>query len=197
MSPKNSPQNQQCGYSNLIQRTHDQKKPITSPMRCIKIAYRQSTTRDTWKIKQHVNQLMQVQSKQQKILVHVISILNITRYAAQVNRQKLNEVMGALQRSNGDSDRLFNITETLAQCNRYQQMYIYMCTILAYLRDSLTCMRHVAIHTMDYVDSATTNVLLSDILPVEDLRNMLGHIESEFPSMMHLPISSDNTLHFS
>ena len=71
-----------------------------------------------------------------------------------------------------------------------------MCIILAYLRDSFTYMRQVAIHMADYVDAATTNVLSPDILPVEDLRNILRHIESELPSMMHLPISSNNTLHF-
>ena len=49
---------------------------------------------------------------------------------------------------------------------------------------------------MDYVDAATTNILSPDILPVEDLRNMLRHIESELSSMMHLPISLDDTLHF-
>ena len=49
---------------------------------------------------------------------------------------------------------------------------------------------------MDYVDAATTNILSPDIVPVEDLRNMLRHIESELPSTMHLPISSDDTLHF-
>ena len=74
-------------------------------------------------------------------------------------------------------------------------MYIYMCTILAYLRDSLAYMRHIAIHTMDYVDAAATNILSPDILPVEDLRNMLRHIESEVPSTIHLPISSHNTFH--
>ena len=75
-------------------------------------------------------------------------------------------------------------------------MYIYMHTILAYMRDPFTYMRQVAIHMMDYVDAATTNVLLPDILPVEDLRNMLRHMESELPSMMHLPISLDKALHF-
>ena len=84
---------------------------------------------------------MQAQSKQQESMVHVISILNITRYTAQVNRQKLNEVVDALQRSNEDLDRIFNITEVLTQYIRYQQMSIYMHTILAYLRDSLTYMR--------------------------------------------------------
>ena len=99
----------------------------------------------------------------------------------QVNRQKLNEMIYTLQRSNEDLNRLFNITEVLTQCIRYQQMYIYMCTILAYLRHSLTYMRQVAIHTMDYVHAATTYILPPDILPMEDLRSMLRHIESELP----------------
>ena len=85
-----------------------------------------ATTRDTWEIKQCVNQLIQAQSRQQETLVHVFSILNVTCYATQVNRQKLNETMDALQRSNEDWDRLFNITEVLKQHIRYQQMYIYM-----------------------------------------------------------------------
>ena len=91
---------------------------------------------------------------------------------------------------------LIDFTEVLKLCIRNQQMYIYMCTILAYLSDSLTYMRQAAIHTMDYVDAATSNIFSPDILPVEDLRNMLRHIESVLPSTMHLPISSDDTLHF-
>ena len=71
-----------------------------------------------------------------------------------------------------------------------------MCTILAYLRDSLSYMRQVAICTMDYVDAATTNILSPDMLPVEELKKLLRHIESELPLTMHLPISSDDTLHF-
>ena len=51
----------------------------------------------------------------------------------------------------------------------------YMHTILAYLRDFLIYMKQVAIHMMDYVDAATTNILSPDILPVEDLRNMFRH----------------------
>ena len=37
-----------------------------------------NTTRDTWEIKQCVNQLIQAEGKQQETLVHVISILNAT-----------------------------------------------------------------------------------------------------------------------
>ena len=68
-------------------------------------------------------------------------------------------------------------------------MYVCMCIILAYLRDSLTFMGQVAINTVDYLDAATTSVLPPDILPVEDLRNILKHIESELPSVIHLPIT--------
>ena len=37
------------------------------------------TTRGTQEIKQHVNQVIQAQTKQQETLVHVICILNVTR----------------------------------------------------------------------------------------------------------------------
>ena len=47
----------------------------------------------------------------------------------------------------------------MTKCIKYQQIYIYLCTILAYLRDSLTYMSQVTIHILDYVDAATTNVL--------------------------------------
>ena len=109
----------------------------------VKLVTGRDTTRDTWEIKQHVNQIRQSQCKQQETVVHVISILNVTRYATQVNRQKLNEVIDALQRSNEDLGRLFNITEILTQHNRYQQMYIYICTILSYVRDFITYIRQV------------------------------------------------------
>ena len=45
-------------------------------------------------------------------------------------------------------------------------------------------------------NKVTTNILSPDILPVEDLSSMLRHIESELPSIMHLPISLVDTLNF-
>ena len=71
-----------------------------------------------------------------------------------------------------------------------------MCTTLACLRDSLTYMRQVAIHIMDYVDAARTNIFSPDILRVEDLISIVRHVESELPSTMHQPTSSDDTLQF-
>ena len=44
--------------------------------------------KDVRDIKMRVNQLIETQTQQQYILVHVILILNITRYAMQVNRQQ-------------------------------------------------------------------------------------------------------------
>ena len=53
-----------------------------------------------------------------------------------------------------------------------------------------------ALHTKDYIDAATTGILSLHVLPVKDLREMLKHIEETPPSTIHLPISSEDTLHF-
>ena len=45
-----------------------------------------ATAKDVNRIKKRVNQLIKAQSVQQETLVHVISILNITQYAAQVKQ---------------------------------------------------------------------------------------------------------------
>ena len=51
-------------------------------------------------------------------------------------------------------------------------------------------------HTMDYIDAATTGTLSPHISPITDLKQMLSHIEETLPPTMHSPVSSDNTLHF-
>ena len=50
-------------------------------------------------------------------------------------------------------------------------------------------------HTMDYIDAATTGTLLPHILPIMDLKEM-SHIEETIPPTLHLPVSSQDTLHF-
>ena len=57
-------------------------------------------------------------------------------------------------------------------------------------------MREVAIHPMDYIDAATTGILIPHVQPVKDLRKMLLHVEETLPLTMHLPISSEDALHF-
>ena len=154
-----------------------------------------ATTNDTTEIKQWENSLIQKQTQQQETQVHVISILNITRYATQVNRQKIIVVMNTLQKANQDMNILLNVTDVLTQCLRFHQIYTYVCTIFAYLGNCLTYMKQVATHTMVYVDATATNILSPDILPDKEYKGMLRHIESQLPSIIHLLISSHNTLH--
>ena len=54
----------------------------------------------------------------------------------------------------------------------------------------------VSTHTMAYINAATSGTLSPHILPIMDLQKMLIHIEETLPPMLHLPVSSDNTLHF-
>ena len=49
---------------------------------------------------------------------------------------------------------------------------------------------------MDYIDAATTGTLSPHILPIMDLKRMLSHIKETLPSTLHLPVSSEDTLHF-
>ena len=83
---------------------------------------------------------------------------------------------------------------SIYNCINYQQILLHIHSILAKLTDSLYYMRQIAMHVMDYIDTTTTGILSPHVLPVEDLREMLMHIEAELPSMMHLPASLDDTL---
>ena len=58
-----------------------------------------ATTKNASCIKKRVDQLIATQHNQQETLVHVISILNVTRYATQVNRQHINIVMDTVERT--------------------------------------------------------------------------------------------------
>ena len=57
-------------------------------------------------------------------------------------------------------------------------------------------MRQVAIYTKDYINAAMSIILSPNKLPVEGLRSVIRYIESQIPSIIHLPISLDDTLHF-
>ena len=51
-------------------------------------------------------------------------------------------------------------------------------------------------HTMDYINAATTSTLSLHVLPIMDLQKMLEHIKETLPPTLHLPVSSEDTLHF-
>ena len=154
------------------------------------------TTKDVSSIRKRVNQLIVTQYKQQETLVHIISVLNITRYTTQINRQHNNLVMDAVERTHHDITTIYNITSSLYNSLSYQQIRLYICFILANLRDTQYYMREVTMHTMDYIDAVTIGILSPHILPVEDLRKMILYIEEALPFTIHLPVSLEDTLHF-
>ena len=91
---------------------------------------------------------------------------------------------------------LYDITSSLYNSLNYQQIVLHIHSILANPRDSLYYMRQVAMHAMDYLDVATTGILSPHVMPVEDIKKILIHIEEALPSTMHLPVSSEDTLYF-
>ena len=155
-----------------------------------------ATTKDVNSIKTRINQLTTTQHNQQETLVHIISILNVTRYTTQVNRKHISIVMSAAEKMHQDVMTLYNITHFLYISLIYQQIVLHICSILANLWDSLYYMKEVTIHTMDYIDAVMTGILLPHLLPGEDIREMLSHIEETLPSTMHLPILSEDAPHF-
>ena len=157
---------------------------------------RTAMTRDVKDIKKRGNQLLEAQKQKQETLVHVILILNISQYAMEFNRQHISVVMEAVEMTHNDVTTLFNIMSSIYMHINYQQIILHVCSILANLSNFLYYMRQIAIYTIDYIDAATTGILSPHVLLVEDLQEMLIHIEAELPSTMHLPVSSYDTLHF-
>ena len=153
------------------------------------------TTKDVNTIKKRVNQLIEVQFTQQETLVRIISILNVTRYAAQVKRHNINALMDKVDETAYDVNNLYNLTTSLATSLSYHQLILHIRSVLANLQESLSYIRTFSMHTMDYIDAATTSTLSPYILPIMDLK-MLVHIEETLPPTLHLPVSSEDTLHF-
>ena len=108
--------------------------------------------------------------------------------------------MQAIQKENKALNIIFNIIDSLPQHLRYQQIYTYAHTILAYLTDSLTCMRQVTTQPIDYIAAAISNILSPNILPVEETQkyaqahsistsfnNAPAHIIRSHPSFLPIP----------
>ena len=75
-------------------------------------------------------------------------------------------VMEAVQRTHNDITTLFNISSSIYTHINYQQIFLHICSILANLRDSLYYMRQIAMHAVDYIDTATTGIISPNVLPV-------------------------------
>ena len=95
-----------------------------------------------------------------------------------------------------DVNNLYNLTTLLATSLSYHQPIPYIRSVLTNPPDSLSYIRTVSTHTMDYIDAATSGTLFPHILPILDLKKMLAHIEETLPPTLHLLVSSEDTLHF-
>ena len=155
-----------------------------------------ATTKDIHNIKTRINQLIATQASQQETLVHIVSILNITRYATQVNRHGINALMDAVRATSHDINNLYNLTTSPTTSINFHQLILHIRSVFANLWDSLNHIQMVSTHTMDYINTATLGTLSPHILPVMDLQRMLNHIADTLPPTLHLPISPEDTLHF-
>ena len=155
-----------------------------------------ATTKDICSIKTRINQLIATQTSQCNILVHIVSILNVTRYATQVNRHSINNLIDAVHTTSQDINNLYNLTKSLAASINFNQMILHIRSVFANLWDSLHYLCTVSTHTMDYIDATTSVILSPHVLPVADLQKMLQHITDTLPPTLHLPISPEDTIHF-
>ena len=73
-----------------------------------------ATTKDIHSIKTRINQLITTQVSQCNTPMHIMSILNISRYATQVNRCGINTLMDAVRATSHDINNLYNLTTSLA-----------------------------------------------------------------------------------
>ena len=85
-----------------------------------------------------------------------------------------------------DVNNLYNLTTSLATSLSFHPLILHIRSVLANLWDSLSYIRTVSMHTMDYVGAATTGTLSPHVLPIMDLRKMLTHIEETL--LLHLGI---------
>ena len=140
-----------------------------------------ATTKDIHSIKTWINQLIATQTSQCNTLVHIVSILNITRYTTQVNRHSINTLMDAVQTTSQDINNLYNLTTSLATSINFNQMILHIRSVFANLHDSLHYIHMVSTHTMEYINAATSGTLSPHVLPIIDLQKMLQHIADTLP----------------
>ena len=92
-----------------------------------------ATTKDIRSIKTRINQLIATQTLQCNTLVHIVSILNVTRYATQVNRHSINNLIDAIRTTSQDINNLYNLTTSLAASINFNQMILHIRSVFANL----------------------------------------------------------------
>ena len=90
-------------------------------------------TKDIHSIKTRINQLIATQTSQCNTLVHIVSILNVTRYATQVNRHSINNLIDGIHTTSQDINNLYNLTMSLAASINFNQMILHITSVFANL----------------------------------------------------------------
>ena len=85
-----------------------------------------ATTKDIHGIKTRINQLIATQASQQETLENIVSILNVTRYATQVNRCGINALMDAVRATSYDINNLYNLITSLATSIHFHQLILHI-----------------------------------------------------------------------
>ena len=85
-----------------------------------------ATTKDIKHMKKQISSLIKTQENQRKTMVHIVSILNLTHYETQGNRQWINIILKELTKSNEDIRALFNITNQLATQVQVQNIVLHL-----------------------------------------------------------------------
>ena len=137
-----------------------------------------------------------MQSSQCNTLVHIVSILNVTRYATQVNRHSINNLIDAVHTITQDINNLYNLTTSLVSSITFNQMILHIRSVFANLQDSMHYLCKLSTHTMDYINATTSGILSPHVLPIVDLQKMLQHVADTLPPTLHLSILPVDTLHF-
>ena len=106
---------------------------------------------------------MATQASQHNTLVHILSILNITRYATQVNRHGISTLVDDVRTTSHDINNLYNLTTSLATIINFHQMILHIRSVFANLHDSLNYIQMVSTHTMEYINAATSGTLYLQI----------------------------------
>ena len=144
-----------------------QKKLITIPRNCPQLAHRNSPLLRIYAASNpRINQLIATQTLQHNTLVHIVFILIVTRYATQVNRHSINNLIDAICTTSQDIDNLYNLTTSLAASINFNQMVLHIRSVFANLQDSLHYLCTVSTHTMDYTDATTSGILSPHVLPI-------------------------------
>ena len=106
-------------------------------------------------------------------MVHIVSILNLTQYETEVNRQQINIILKELTKSNEDIRALLNITNQLATQIQVQNIVLHLRAILANLRDCLHFMKQLANHILEYLGVTYDRTKAMDI-PEEQFKLCKG-----------------------